>query len=91
MMHLLRKYDVAPFGRNDAMFAPMCPQAHIKPQERCTLARDAIRLRRLHTRLREITYQSFGLDRKKTVRKRSFFLAPPVWANDVALRQVGRG
>ena len=28
-MHLLRKYDVAPFGRNDAMFAPMCPQAHI--------------------------------------------------------------
>ena len=24
-----------------------------------------------------ITYQSFGLDRKKTVRKRSFFLAPP--------------
>ena len=29
MMHLLRKYDVAPFGRNDAMFAPMCPQARI--------------------------------------------------------------
>ena len=29
MMHLLRKYDVAPFGRNDAMFAPMCRQAHI--------------------------------------------------------------
>ena len=26
----------------------------------------------------EITCQSFGLDRKKTVRKRSFFLAPPV-------------
>ena len=25
----------------------------------------------------EITCQSFGLDRKKTVRKRSFFLAPP--------------
>ena len=24
----------------------------------------------------EITYQSFGLDRKKTVRKRSFFLVP---------------
>ena len=24
-----------------------------------------------------ITYQSFGLDRKKTVQKRSFFLAPP--------------
>ena len=23
MMHLLCKYDVAPFGRNDAMFAPM--------------------------------------------------------------------
>ena len=44
---------------------------------KCTLARDAIRLRRLHTRSREITYQSFGLDRKKTVRKRSFFLAPP--------------
>ena len=29
MMHLLRKYDVVPFCRNDAMFAPMCPQAHI--------------------------------------------------------------
>ena len=29
MMHLLRKYDVAPFGRNDAMFAIMCRQAHI--------------------------------------------------------------
>ena len=29
MMHLLRKYDVAPVGRNDAMFAPMCRQAHI--------------------------------------------------------------
>ena len=36
-MHRLRRYDVfrfaqndvAPFGRNDAMFAPMCPQAHI--------------------------------------------------------------
>ena len=24
MMHLLRKYDVAPVGRNDAMFATMC-------------------------------------------------------------------
>ena len=37
MMHRLRRYDVfrfaqndvAPDGRNDAMFAPMCPQAHI--------------------------------------------------------------
>jgi hypothetical protein len=29
MMHLLRKYDVARFTRNDAMFAPMCRQAHI--------------------------------------------------------------
>ena len=29
MMHLLRKYGVAPFGRSDAMLAPMCPQAHI--------------------------------------------------------------
>ena len=29
MMHLLCKYDVARFTRNDAMFAPMCPQAHI--------------------------------------------------------------
>ena len=29
MMNLLRKYDVAPFGRNDAMFAIMCRQAHI--------------------------------------------------------------
>ena len=37
MMHRLRRYDVfrfaqndvAPFGRNDVMFAPMCPQAHI--------------------------------------------------------------
>ncbi len=28
-MHLLRKYDIAPFGRNDAMFAIMCRQAHI--------------------------------------------------------------
>ena len=37
MMHRLRRYDVfrfaqndvAPFGRNDAMFASMCRQAHI--------------------------------------------------------------
>ena len=37
MMHRLRRYDVfryaqndvARFTRNDAMFAPMCPQAHI--------------------------------------------------------------
>ena len=29
MMHLLRKYDVARFTRNDAMFASMCRQAHI--------------------------------------------------------------
>ena len=37
MMHRLRRYDVfrfaqndvAPVGRNDAMFAPMCRQAHI--------------------------------------------------------------
>ena len=37
MMYRLRRYDVfrfaqndvAPDGRNDAMFAPMCPQAHI--------------------------------------------------------------
>ncbi len=29
MMHLLGKYDVAPVGRNDAMFAIMCRQAHI--------------------------------------------------------------
>ena len=29
MMNLLRKYDVARFTRNDAMFAPMCRQAHI--------------------------------------------------------------
>jgi len=36
-MHRLRRYDVfrfaqndvAPVGRNDAMFAPMCRQAHI--------------------------------------------------------------
>ena len=27
MMHLLRKYDVAPFGRNDAMFA-QCAARH---------------------------------------------------------------
>ena len=29
MMHLLRKYDVAPYGRNEAMLAPMYRQAHI--------------------------------------------------------------
>ena len=29
MMYLLRKYDVAHFIHNDAMFALMCPQAHI--------------------------------------------------------------
>ena len=29
MMHLLRKYDVARFTRNDAMFAIMCRQTHI--------------------------------------------------------------
>ena len=29
IIHLLRKYDVARFTRNDAMFALMCPQAHI--------------------------------------------------------------
>ena len=39
--------------------------------------RDAVRLRRLHTRSREITYQSFGLDRKKQVFRLAFFLAPP--------------
>ena len=39
--------------------------------------RDVIRLRRLHTRSREITYQSFGLDRKKQVFRLAFFLAPP--------------
>ena len=27
MMHLLRKYDVAPDGRNDAMFAIKCGEA----------------------------------------------------------------
>ena len=27
MMHLLRKYDVAPDGRNDAMFASKCGEA----------------------------------------------------------------
>ena len=27
MMHLLRKYDVAPVGRNDAMFAIKCGEA----------------------------------------------------------------
>ena len=36
-------------------------------------ARDAIRLRQLHTRSREITYQSFGLDRKKQVFRLAFF------------------
>ena len=29
MMHLLRKYDVAPVGRNDAMFAIKCGEADI--------------------------------------------------------------
>ena len=29
MMHLLRKYDVAPVGRNDAMFASKCGEAVI--------------------------------------------------------------
>ena len=29
MMHLLRKYDVAPVGRNDAMFAIKCGEAVI--------------------------------------------------------------
>jgi len=27
MMHSLRKYDVARFTRNDAMFAPKCGEA----------------------------------------------------------------
>ena len=49
----------------------------INPKERYTLARDAIRLRRLHTRSREITYQSFGLDRKKQVLRLAFFLSSP--------------
>ena len=34
-------------------------------------------MRRIPYTLRVIPYQSFGLDKKKTVRKRSFFLAPP--------------
>ena len=29
MMHLLRKYDVTPVGRNDAMFAIKCGEADI--------------------------------------------------------------
>ena len=41
-----------------------------------TLTRDAIRLTAITCTLRVIPCQSFGLDRKKTVRKRSFFLAP---------------
>ena len=28
MMHLLRKYDIAPVGRNEAMFAPKCGVRH---------------------------------------------------------------
>ena len=38
--------------------------------------RDYIRLTAIPCTLRVIPCQSFGLDRKKTVRKRSFFLAP---------------
>ena len=39
-----------------------------------TLSRDAIRLRRFHTRCRVMPYQSFGLDKKRTKRLlRSFF------------------
>ena len=49
----------------------------INPKEKYTLSRDAIRLRRLHTRSREITYQSFGLDRKKQVFRLAFFLCSP--------------
>ena len=41
--------------------------------EKCTCG-DAIRLRQFHTRSREITYQSFGLDRKKQVFRLAFFL-----------------
>ena len=44
-----------------------------------TLTRDAIRLRRLHTRSREITYQSFGLDKKLSnpLGLLNFLEAPP--------------
>ena len=45
----------------------------INPKEKYSCA-DAIRLRQFHTCLRMIPCQSFGLDRKKTVQKRSFFL-----------------
>ena len=45
------------------------------------VARDAIRLRRLHTRSREITYQSFGLDRKKQVFRLAFSWLPLLGSN----------
>ena len=46
MMYLLRKYDVAPVGRNDAMFAIMCRQAHIIRRSRHHWAKPNIICRR---------------------------------------------
>ena len=45
MMHLLRKYDVAPFGRNDAMFAP-CAVRHTSIVQRTSLGEAVIICRR---------------------------------------------
>jgi len=37
MMHLLRKYDVAPVGRNDGMFVSKCGEAtHHLPKANIT-------------------------------------------------------
>ena len=52
---------------------------------------DAIRLRQLHTHSREITYQSFGLDRKKQVERLAFFLVRATGLGRGAASEKARG